>query len=322
MTFFLPQFARLTPAFLLALLYLVSPQANSQAIDCVTSSSANRPDLQNVEAAPGALPRCEELHPVGEETSSSSNWSLGATLGYGERANPLINANDDTIYGFVHVAYFGERFFFDNGDFGWSLKSGEDWSVNLIAGIGGERSFFSFFDDSNEFSPGLGQGLFPSLPEDFSEEEREAIEAPDRDRTIDAGIELIANWRESEIMLQLLNDVSDRHNGQEAWLSWALPISQGRWNIVPSAGLVWKSKKNTDYYFGVRPDEAQPGLPEYEASQSINPFARLSLSYSINNHWKIVSILRYEKLHGEITDSPMVVDSSVTTAFVGLHYAF
>lgn len=318
MAYHVSSIARTIPALLLLWLCAVSPLAVAEAIDCITSSS---PD--SVGASADSLPRCDALHPEGEAASTQSNWRFGATIGYGERENPLINAKDDAIYGFLHISYFGEKFFFDNGDFGWALDAGDDWSLNLIAGIGGERSFFSFFDDSSGgFAPGFGTPAFPGQPEDFSMEQLAAIEAPDRDRTIDAGIELIANWHDSEIMLQVLSDISDRHNGQEAWLSWALPRSYGRWDIVPSTGFVWKSEKNTDYYFGVRPDEVQPGLPQYQAGQSMNPFARLSITYNLNSHWKIVSVLRYEKLHGEITDSPMVVEDSVTTAFVGLHYAF
>lgn len=309
--------AQLTQAVVLCLLFVGSSQATSQAIDCIASSNP-----QSLAGSSDMLPRCEELHPPGEAAHVTSNWSFGATVGYGERENPLINADDDAIYGFVHIAYFGERFFFDNGDFGWSLQAGNDWSLNLIAGIGGERSFFSFFDDSAGFAPDLTFGPPTDLVEELSPEQREAIEAPDRDRTIDAGVEFIANWRNSEVMLQVLTDVSDKHSGQEAWLSWALPVSKGRWDIIPSTGFVWKSKKNTDYYFGVRPDEVQPGLTQYGAGQSINPFIRLSLAYSLNNHWKIVSILRYERLDNEITESPLVVEDSVTTAFVGLHYAF
>lgn len=307
----------LLPLLIAAVLCVVPTQAIGQAVDCIVSSS---PESSNDSSS--ALPRCEQLHPPGQTVSAQSNWSLGATVGYGERDNPLINANADAIYGFVHIAYFGERFFFDNGDFGWSLNAGDEWSLNLIAGVGGERSFFSFFDDGGGFAPDLNFGAQPGLPQDLSPEQREAIATPDRDRTIDGGLELIANWHKSEIMVQLLTDISDKHNGQEAWLSWARPINKGRWDVVPSAGLVWKSKKNTDYYFGIRPDEVQTGLSQYSAGQSINPFLRLSLTYSLNSHWKIVSLLRYERLHSEITDSPMVEDDSVTTAFVGLHYAF
>lgn len=302
-------FATSTLAFALS-----AASARAEAIDCIAASSSV--------AVTADLPLCDDLYPESASNPEPNRWSIGITAGYGERDNPLINADDDAIYGFLHLSYFGDRFFFDNGDFGWSLKSTPTWSANLIGGIGGERSFFSFFDDGGGFGPGFAPEDFVGIGQPLTTEESAAIEAPDRKRSIDAGVEVIYQAQRSEIMLQLLTDISDRHNGQEAWFSWALPVSHKRWDIVPSAGVVWKSAKNTDYYFGVRKSEAQRGLPEYQADDSFNPFLRLSLSYTLSSHWKIVSVFRYEKLHDEIRHSPSVVEQSVSTAFVGVHYAF
>lgn len=306
-------FSRLLRVGLWLVMGTVCASASGQAVDCVTRSSpATDPDDQ---------PDCASVYSE-NGAPQASRWSVGLTLGYGERENPLINRSDDTLYGFLQLSYFGERFFFDNGDFGWALSQSQDWSVNLIGGIGGERSFFSFFDDEGGFGPQFTPGELGSAPLDVTEEQRKAIQTPDRDRSIDAGIELIHDWRTTEIMIQLLTDVSGRHEGQEAWLSWAKPLHFGRWTLVPSTGLVWKSGRNTDYYFGVRPQEVQPGLPAYRANAALNPFIRLSMRYDISAHWNIVSVLRYERLDDEITNSPMVVDDAVTTAFIGLSYAF
>jgi outer membrane protein len=148
-------------------------------------------------------------------------------------------------------------------------------------------------------------------------------EAPDRDYTFDGGLELLYDWKGSEIQLQLLTDISGRHKGQEAWLSWALPGRSGRWQWAPSLGLNWKSSQAADYYYGVREDEVQPGLPAYEIDSGvINPFARLSLTYSFDQHWKLVSVFHYEQLDGEIQDSSAVEDDHVSTAFFGLYYEF
>lgn len=295
--------------------FVVGTQVQAQGVECLASSDPDAVDID--------LPRCEDINPYEQLLAPESPWRIGAAVGFGERSNPLINANDRAMYGFIQFSYFGDRFFFDNGDFGWSLAAQENWSANLIAGIGGERSFFSYLDGgSGGFSPGVdsGFGQLPSI--DPTAEELASVEAPDRDRSIDGGLELISWWRGSELMLQLVTDISDRHNGQEAWVSWAYPYTNGRWDLVPSVGAVWKSGKNADYYFGVRDEEAQPGLPAYEANASFNPFVRLSLSYTLSAHWKVLSVLRYEALDNEILDSPAVVDKYVSTAFFGLYYEF
>ena len=61
----------------------------------------------------------------------------------------------------------------------------------------------------------------------------------------------------------------------------------GRWSINPSVGLSWLSEDAADYYYGVRPSEAMPGLAPYEVDASINTFARIAVSYAIDEHWKI-----------------------------------
>ena len=53
--------------------------------------------------------------------SPSGSWRFGVALGYGERTNPLIQSDDIPIVVDLDIAWFGERWFFDNGDLGFSL---------------------------------------------------------------------------------------------------------------------------------------------------------------------------------------------------------
>ncbi len=83
-----------------------------------------------------------------------------------------------------------------------------------------------------------------------------------------------------------------------------------------------KSSAAANYYYGVEPDEAQPGLPAYRVDSAINVFARLSVTYALGEHWQIVSLLQYEKLASEISQSPSVEEDYVTTGYIGLYYEF
>src|SRR4051794_14715278 len=47
------------------------------------------------------------------------HWRLGVALGYGERTNPLIQSKKIPVLVDVDIAWFGERWFFDNGDVGF-----------------------------------------------------------------------------------------------------------------------------------------------------------------------------------------------------------
>ena len=87
-------------------------------------------------------------------------------------------------------------------------------------------------------------------------------------------------------------------------------------------GLNWKSSAAANYYYGVEPGEARLGLPAYSVGSATNVFARLSMTYTLSEHWQIVSLLQYEKLASEISNSPSVEDDHVTTGYIGLYYEF
>jgi MipA family protein len=315
-----------------SILYLVAASATGQEkehnemqgtpVECLASSSS-------VTSEDG-LSSCEELYPPQDFPSQdvgahSSPWRIGFGAGYGQRTNPLINSDDIDIYGIVQLSYFGDQFFFDNGDIGWFMATGSDWSANLIAGVGGERSFFSALNDSPVgFAPDGPTGLNgqPANNDPHTDGSYPEPEAPDRDYIIDGGLEVLYQWGRSELQVQLLTDISDRSNGQEVWVSWALPQQWGRFSFHPSIGVTWMSANTANYYYGVKKSEAQPGLPAYEVNDAFNYFARLSMSYQLTEHWQVVSVLQYEQLADDIADSPSVVKDHVTTSFIGLYYEF
>ena len=293
---------------LVAAVPLVQGQ-EGDSVNCVVSSQAPSQEQQ--------LPSCAELYPENLYKESSSPWRIGFSAGLGERSNPLINSDNIPIYGVIQLSYFGERFFFDNGDIGWYLASDDNWSANLIAGIGGERSFYSFLNSSS-----IG---FESVATDQAGQvvaTEPIVEAPERDITVDGGVELLFSRGNSEFQLQLLADISNQHQGQEIWFSWGHIIQYSRWQIVPSIGFNWKSDQAANYFYGVREEEASPELPAYQVDAGLNIFGRLTAQYSLNDHWKVVSVFQYEWLADEITASPAVQDDYVQTAYLGLYYEF
>ena len=281
------------PTFIALAMLISTAAVHAEPVDCVVSSTgSDSPDSE--------LPSCESLYPEVVHGVGGSPWRVGLAAGLGERSNPLINSDDVPIYGMVQLSYFGERFFFDNGDLGWHLAGGRNWNLNAIAGVGGERSFFDhlnegsigfspIFDGAPGAPPAEGEpppednGQEPPLQDEFEQEEVK-VEAPDRDFTVDGGLELLYYLGDSELQLQVLTDISDRHNGQEVWLSWAIPQASGRWQWVPSFGVNWKSGRAADYYYGVQKSEAQPGLPAHRVDAATNWFARLTASYSLDDH--------------------------------------
>ena len=71
------------------------------------------------------------------------NWRFGVALGYGERTNPLIQSEDIPVVVDLDIAWFGERWFFDNFDLGFELVDRPSFTTNVVARVNSDRAFFS-----------------------------------------------------------------------------------------------------------------------------------------------------------------------------------
>src|SRR5262249_36076913 len=70
-----------------------------------------------------------------------SHWRLGLALGYGERTNPLIQSEKIPVLVDLDVAWFGKRWFFDNGDVGFAVLDRPAFTLNAVARVNTDRAF-------------------------------------------------------------------------------------------------------------------------------------------------------------------------------------
>ena len=283
------------------------------------------------------------------------SWNLAVALGHGERTNPLLNGDTIDIDAVVDFSWYGERFFFDNGDFGFMLHEQRNYSFNLVATFNNERNFYNYLtgrtfglDSIGETfrTTNFGPGSAPSVPEDAfgpagtRDPEKEFIEAiglppgtstdvvnsrtelADRDFALNGGIEFlyISPW--GDVQAQLLSDVSSTHDGQEAWLSWSHPWYTHSNEFTLTLGAEWKSSDLVSYYYGVRPDEAFPGRPAYTGGSGTNGFVRFAARHAFSERWHLVGMVEREFLSSAISNSPIVDETRVDTFFAGLYFNF
>ena len=329
---------------------LLSVSGSPYAQSAETSNNANTTNASKV---------TPDVYCNDDGCKKVSPWHFGLGAGAGKRSNPLINSDDININWFVDLAYFGEHFFFDNGDLGFTFKQTDRYTLNGIVSYGNEKAFFSHFkDESFSFSdlkgsfedvvqdvasPGIGGfgtldtgSATPSndtqettadvsteaTPTVASASQLDIEEPPDRDYSVEGGLELIYETAVSEIQSQLLTDISSTHDGAEWWFSYGYPFQSGNFKISPAVGFSWKSADLVDYYYGVRPEETNNARAVYKAGSTANLFLKLSMAYRLLESWQVVSVLEYEKLGVDIKNSPLIDDDSVTTAFLGLFYRF
>jgi outer membrane protein len=286
---------------------------------------------------------------------SERSWNLAFALGMGERSNPLVGGESIDINTVVDFSWYGERFFFDNGDLGFLLFEHRNYSFNLVATVNNERNFYNYLTGSNfglksltdisrTFAP-VGPTISGEQPpgNDFAgaaSSERDFLasigapegagtefvnlntELPDRDTAVQSGIEFLHIGPWGDIQAQLLSDVSGTHHGQEAWLSWSHPWYTRNNEFTLTLGAEWKSGNLVSYYYGVRPEESFPGREAYEGDSGTNTFVRFAARHAFSAHWHGVAMVEREFLSSAIRQSPIVDDDAVDTFFAGLLYQF
>lgn len=249
------------------------------------------------------------------DEAAESPWKLGIALGYGERSNPLINSVDFTVVVDVDIAWFGERFFFDNGDVGLTLLDQESVTVNLIGRFNSDRVFFgkinSQFLSVGDAAAGPDGALIV-----------ESVPVPDRDYAIELGLELLSDGSWGNLQAAFHHDVSGVHDGYEVYVNYGYGFRNQRWFIEPSFGLSWKSEKLNDYFWGVRDSEATSQFAAYHADAGLNAHVRLLASYQLSKHVAISAAAEYERLNSEAASSTIVEDDDVLGLYAGFSYRF
>jgi outer membrane protein len=244
--------------------------------------------------------------------AAESPWRLGIALGYGERSNPLILAEDIPLAVDLDIAWFGKYFYFDNGDIGLTFADTPAVTASLTARFNSDRVFFAK-TNTRFVSVGLaGEPLAADIQ----------VKVPERDFAVEAGFELLSDGRWGHLQFSAHHDVSGTHDGYELDVNYGVGWRLERWYFEPSVGASFKSADMNNYYWGVRQEESSPALPAYEAESGINYRARIIASYHLDRHWAISLAAEYERINDEAAASPIVDESGVLGFFVGARYRF
>ncbi len=91
--------------------------------------------------------------PVGE-------WQFAVGLGLGLRTNPLFDEKETPLVVLPEVVYYGERFFINNMELGFTLADTRKHQLNLLAMPSYDQMYFNRWDPLNFFSdPGNVSGV-------------------------------------------------------------------------------------------------------------------------------------------------------------------
>ncbi len=269
---------------------------------------------------------------AGDSAQVERSWDFGFGLGFGEQTNPFIGADDVPAYASIDLSVYGKKFFFDNGDLGYTLIDRDQIGLNIITSYSSERIYYSYFNDLGLFGSGVAFSpeelsldvvpldLFPGqvLPTDFV---FVPLEIPDRKFALNMGAELLYSTPMGQLQAQLLTDVSGVHNGKQLNLDFSQVWGVNRWRFKANIGVSWQSKETVDYYYGIDSNAGDFNI-SYTGRSTLNSHIGVLLSYRINNNISYVNQFKYSQLGSGIRNSPLIEADNTTSYFSGLYYRF
>ena len=249
-------------------------------------------------------------------------WNFSLALGAGTLTNPLHGGENIPLVIIPYIHFYGEEFFIENNVIGYSFYQSEDWVISAVSQLNREKAFFTDWQPSHLFLPNFSEAL-------TGVDANQAVSKNDvksRKWALDAGIQI--NWFVSdslEVKGQLLHDINRAYQGFNAHLSLYKNISfetLKNTHLVLGAGVNWQSAQLTDYYYGLDENDDVDLFNFYQAKSAINPFVSIDVAHKINGNWQVKLAVKREFLDKQISQSPLVKDQHISSAFVGVVYAF
>lgn len=230
-------------------------------------------------------------------TSNVSERQQSLTLGLGAAfsSNPYRGV-DSKFLALPLLRYEGERFFVRGINAGYHLFKQEDLTLSLL----GSYRMAGYDSSDSSFLRGMD----------------------DRDGTLEAGLQASLATSLGQLRAAILSDILDKHNGHEVKLTFSKRLPMHNYSLNPFVSVIWQSGQLVDYYYGVRAAEATLARPKYEVDSSILMQLGLMTNYILNGQWAISGRIAVTRLADRISDSPIVEDELVPSAFVGIGYRF
>jgi MipA family protein len=272
-----------------------------------------------------------------------SKWQLSLALGAGVRTNPVLDNRDIPLIVIPQISYQGDHLFIQNLDFGYTFYQNERQQVSLIVTPSYDQVFFNRSDIGNiiinSTSSNLGpngdttnlgnNNLLPDGDNHIVDGPRIGGKSPTilvsdsgRRRMAGlAGLEYSLLVADIDFQLQALQEFTQYYDGQELRAAMSKNISAGKHNFKFTLGANWQSDKTLEYFYGVT-TRSGTSLVTYVPEAGVSGLLRIDWNYQINSHWSLQLLGSYRRLSKSVTESPIISDKNVVTAFAGGVYHF
>lgn len=264
-------------------------------------------------------------HKDTETYAPIKQWQFSVAIGGGVITNPLHGGKNIPLIVLPYVHYYGDNFFIENNVIGYSFYQSDTLVVSAISQLNKENLYFRDWQPEHLFTPfsSADHWVGPSMEENKRVSKNDIAK---RKWAIDAGIQI--NWfisQQSEIKFKLLHDVNNVYQGLNSSISYHRDLSfktAPQLHMRLSLGIDWQSQNLSQYYYGLNDKDVLLDEQLYRAHSGVNPFVSLSANYALSKSWKLQTTIKHQWLGSHIADSPLIQDNNVSSAFVGVVYAF
>lgn len=144
----------------------------------------------------------------------------------------------------------------------------------------------------------------------------------DTEVTLEAGTQFLLEFNFIDVELNLLTDMTSKHNGILVELGFSKARHLGSVLIVPSLTFTYNDQKATNYYFGVAEEFASSFRPAFDTGSSLDTELSTILIWNMSKRWYVIGELTYKMYDDKLENSPLVDTANQVEAFIGLGYSF
>ena len=178
---------------------------------------------------------------------------------------------------------------------GYELWQNDNWRLDIIG-----MNLHGSASNADEILPGM------------SEDERNK-RLPKRDTiSLNGGVRATYYWKDNIFQFRLESDYSQKNAGAQGSFLVGRAWQVRNWNIHGLTGLLWHSRKRSEYLWSVSSLEATEKFPEYQASSALNYSFEIGATYPISEHWlsrsKIVAFI----IDDSASESPLTKSDNVS----------
>ncbi len=145
----------------------------------------------------------------------------------------------------------------------------------------------------------------------------------DREAAWEAGLAYEVGLAGGQAKAGLMHDIADTHKGFSALLEYERPFWTDNEHMLSwYTGVEYWSSKKTDYYFGVRAEEATSTRPAYLTDDSYGVYVGGNALKRLTDQVSLIVNVEYRWMGDTVDESPLTSKQDQWSAYTGIFYEF